>query len=229
MFHAPGLLVEFLVQFVLPGEEAVQLPGECLALPGVGLGDLAGQFLRFVAELFLLLNQVLQIAVQLGVFGFRVGEVGLFAQIIVVILDADDLEPDRLAAREVRLRRRVHGLGKQGNHIAGLDAEAGEIESNGFAAGQDDRVILENFRRGINPVQAAVQPDHAQAIVVAGLNLRLQFEIHGDEGVVVGIGNVNLRRQIVRDGERAFAIARRRQPGDIHNAKAQPAGLGRDE
>ncbi len=80
MFHALGLLVELLVQFILPGEQVVQLLRERLALPGVGLGELAGQLLRFVAELFLLVNQVLQIIVQLGVFGLRVGDVRLLAQ-----------------------------------------------------------------------------------------------------------------------------------------------------
>ena len=229
IFHAPGLPVEFFVQLILPGEEAVQLLGERLTLPGVGLGKLPGQFLRFVAELFLLVNQVMQIVVELGIFGFRVGNVGLFAQVIVVILDADDLEPDGLAPCQMRLRRGVHRLGKQGNHIAGLDAKVGEIEIRGLAAGEDDRVIPENLRRGKNAVQAAMQPDFAQAVIVAGLNLRLQFEIHGGEGVVVGIGDMNLRRQIVRDRERALAISLRRQPGDIHDAEAQPAGLGRDE
>ena len=87
--------------------------GERLALPGVGLGQLAGEFLRFVAELFLLVNQVMQIVVEFGVFGFRVGDVGLFAQVIVVILDADDLKPDGLAARQMRLRRGVKRLGKE--------------------------------------------------------------------------------------------------------------------
>ena len=56
-----------------------------------------------------------------------------------------------------------------------------------------------------------MQPDFAQAVIVAGLDLRLQFEVHRDEGVVLRIGDMDLRRQIMRDGEGAFAIALRRQ------------------
>ena len=96
------------------------------------------QLPRFLAKLFLLLNQGLQIVVEFGVFGLGVGDVGLFAQKIIVILHADDLQADRLAARQMRLRGVVQRLGKERNDIAGLDAELGKIEIKRFAAVADD-------------------------------------------------------------------------------------------
>ena len=116
----------------------------------------------------------------------------------------------------MRLRRVVHGLGKKRNHVAGLDAQIGEIEISADAAVERHRVIFENFGRGINAVQSAMKPDFAQTVIVARLDLRLQFKIHRHERVTFRIGDMNFRRQIMRDGERAFdahpATAARQHP-----------------
>ena len=91
MFHAFSLLVEFLVQLVLSGQQSVQLWCQGNTLFGIGLGQLPGQFLRGVAELLLFFNQLLQIVIECRVFGRGILDVGLFAQEVVVILDTDDL------------------------------------------------------------------------------------------------------------------------------------------
>ena len=44
-----------------------------------------------------------------------------------------------------------------------------------------------------------------------------------------GLAMMNLRRQIMGDGERAFAIALRRQPGHVGEGETQPARFGGDE
>ena len=126
--HVRGLLVELPVQLVLLGGQFVQLLGEGVGLLGVGFGELLLQFLSVLTELFLLLDQGLQIVVEFGVFGLGVRDVGLFAQEIIVILDADDLQADGLAARQMGLRRGVQRLGKEGDLVAGLEAEFGEVE-----------------------------------------------------------------------------------------------------
>ena len=56
-------------------------------------------------------------------------------------------------------------------------------------------------------------------------DVRLQFEIHRHKGVLGRFRDVDFRRQIVSDGERAFIVALRRKTGRVHDRKAQPTGI----
>jgi len=61
MVHALGVLVEFLVQLVLFGEQSIELAGEVFTLLRVGLGESVLLLLRRLAQLFLILDHLLQI------------------------------------------------------------------------------------------------------------------------------------------------------------------------
>ena len=196
---------------------------------GVGLGPWVVKLLGFLANLLLLLDQRLQIVVEFGVFGLRVGDVALLAQKIVVILHADKLQTHGLAVRQVGLRRVVQRLGEERNDIASLEAKRGEIEIKGLAAVAHDVGVGVSFRRGKNAVQAALEADFAQAVIIAGVNARLQLEVHRDQGVLLWIGQMDLRRQIMRDGERALKITLRRQPRCVNKRKPHPARFGGEE
>ena len=63
------------------------------------------------------------------------------------------------------------------------------------------------FGSGKNAVEAVLEADFAQAVVIAGFNLRLELEVQGHEGILLGMGQMDLRGQIMGDGERAFKIA----------------------
>src|ERR1039458_5316930 len=108
IIHALGLLVQFLIQFILLRDQAVQLLRQRRALFGIGFGDLLVQFLRGFTESFLFFDQLLQIVIEFGVFGFRDREVVLFEQIIIVILNADDRQAEgQIGRASWRERRQI--------------------------------------------------------------------------------------------------------------------------
>ncbi len=111
--HPSGVLVEFLVQLVLLRQQSVKLAHQSFALLLVGLGQLRLHFFCRLTEFLLVFDQLLHVVHERLIFGLGVGQVGLLAQEIIVILHADDHQPHRLAASQVWLRCGVHGFGEQ--------------------------------------------------------------------------------------------------------------------
>jgi hypothetical protein len=89
MLEALGMLVEFPVKLLLPGQELVQARGQLVAFVGVGLGRLLFELPGRIAEPLLVLEEFAQIVREGGVLGLGIRQVGLPAKEIVVVLDAD--------------------------------------------------------------------------------------------------------------------------------------------
>ena len=109
--HAAGLYVELVIQLTLFGHQVIKSLRQGVLLLGVGAGRLVLQRLNFFAQLLLPLHQFLERIIQPGILAFGIRNIHLLAQVVVVVLHADDLQTHHCAARQMRRGCVVHRLG----------------------------------------------------------------------------------------------------------------------